>query len=71
MEETIEEARAAGELAGDTDVRQLAFEVIAFLELANAESVLQNNSLGYGKAARAILGRLRATATEGARLPVL
>ncbi|MEV6058308.1 TetR/AcrR family transcriptional regulator, partial [Streptomyces sp. NPDC052107] len=68
---TIEEARAAGELAADTDVRQLAFEVIAFLELANAESVLQNNSLGYAKAARAILARLRTAATESATLPVL
>ncbi|MEW9512018.1 MULTISPECIES: TetR/AcrR family transcriptional regulator [Streptomyces] len=71
VEETIEEARAAGELADDTDVRQLAFEVIAFLELANAESVLQNNSLGYAKAARAILARLRTAATESATLPVL
>ncbi|CAM5392866.1 TetR family transcriptional regulator [Streptomyces badius] len=57
VEETIEEARSAGELAGDTDVCQLAFEVIALLELANAESVLQNNNLGYDKAARAILSR--------------
>ncbi|MFE2291407.1 TetR/AcrR family transcriptional regulator [Streptomyces sp. NPDC059452] len=71
VEETIEEARATGELAGDTDVRQLAFEVIAFLELANAESVLQNNSLGYAKATRAIQARLRAAATEGTTLPAL
>ncbi|MGW1297285.1 TetR/AcrR family transcriptional regulator [Streptomyces sp. NPDC002533] len=71
VEETIEEARAAGELAGDTDVCQLAFEVIALLELANAESVLQNNNLGYDKAARAILARLRSAATDPGPLPAL
>ncbi|WNF30390.1 TetR/AcrR family transcriptional regulator [Streptomyces sp. C11-1] len=69
VEQTIDEARAAGELAPDTDVRQLAFEVIAFLELANAESVLQNNNLGYDKAARSILGRLRRAATDPTLLP--
>ncbi|GGP46478.1 MULTISPECIES: TetR/AcrR family transcriptional regulator [Streptomyces] len=69
VEETIEEARAAGELAGDTDVCQLAFEVIALLELSNAESVLQNNNLGYDKAARAILSRLRSAATGPGLLP--
>lgn len=69
VEQTVEEARAAGELAPDTDVCQLAFEIIAFLELANAESVLQNNALGYDKAARAILSRLRAAATDTSLLP--
>lgn len=48
---------------------QLAFELIALLELANAESVLQNNNLGYDKAARAILARLRTAATDPAPLP--
>ncbi|MFJ9624496.1 TetR/AcrR family transcriptional regulator [Streptomyces sp. NPDC101181] len=69
VEQTIDEARAAGELAADTDAGQLAFEIIAFLELANAESVLQNSSLGYEKAARSVLGRLRAAATDPALLP--
>ncbi len=44
--------------------------MIALLELSNAESVLQNNNLGYDKAARAILSRLRAAATDPARLPL-
>ncbi|WP_326680469.1 TetR/AcrR family transcriptional regulator [Streptomyces sp. NBC_01237] len=69
VEQTVEEARVLGELAEDTDVSQLAFEIIAFLELANAESVLHDNTIGYTKAARAILGRLRACATNGAPLP--
>jgi AcrR family transcriptional regulator len=69
VEETVEEARVRGELPGDTDVSQLAFELIAFMELANAESVLHNNALGYTKAARAILGRLRVCALDDSMLP--
>ncbi|MEE1737849.1 TetR/AcrR family transcriptional regulator [Streptomyces sp. BE147] len=69
VEQTVEEARALGELAEDTDVSQLAFEIIAFLELANAESVLHDNTIGYTKAARAILGRLRSCATDASVLP--
>ncbi|MEU8709663.1 TetR/AcrR family transcriptional regulator [Streptomyces sp. NPDC048565] len=69
VEETIEEARVRGELVADADVSQLAFELIAFMELANAESVLHNNNPGYTKAARAILGRLHAVATDPSELP--
>ncbi|MFE6041846.1 TetR/AcrR family transcriptional regulator [Streptomyces sp. NPDC056452] len=69
VEETIDEARVRGELAEDTDVSQLAFELIAFMELANAESVLHNNTPGYTKAARAILARLRGAATDVSLLP--
>ena len=39
------------------------------MELANAESVLHDNALGYAKAARAILGRLAAAATDASALP--
>lgn len=39
------------------------------MELANAESVLHNNSPGYTKAARAILGRLHTVATDPSALP--
>ncbi|MFD9502223.1 TetR/AcrR family transcriptional regulator [Streptomyces sp. NPDC060035] len=69
VEETIDEARVRGELAEDTDVSQLAFELIAFMELANAESVLHSNTPGYTKAARAILARLRLAATDVSLLP--
>ncbi|WP_406407881.1 TetR/AcrR family transcriptional regulator [Streptomyces halstedii] len=69
VEETLEEARVRGELAADTDISQLAFELIAFMELANAESVLHDNAPGYTKATRAILGRLRAVATDPVALP--
>ncbi|AEN13293.1 MULTISPECIES: TetR/AcrR family transcriptional regulator [unclassified Streptomyces] len=69
VEETLEEARVRGELAADTDVSQLAFELIAFMELANAESVLHDNAPGYAKATKAILGRLRGVVTDPALLP--
>ncbi|MFF1462885.1 TetR/AcrR family transcriptional regulator [Streptomyces sp. NPDC058330] len=69
VEETLEEARVRGELAADTDVSQLAFELIAFMELANAESVLHDNAPGYTKATTAILGRLRGVVTDPALLP--
>lgn len=41
------------------------------MELANAESVLHSNNPGYTKAARAILGRLHAAATDPSTLPAI
>jgi AcrR family transcriptional regulator len=69
VELTIEGAREAGEVDQDTDVPQLAFELMAFLEAANAESVLRDDATSYTKAARAILSRLRAVATDPSLLP--
>lgn len=56
----IEEADAAGDLHRGTDPDQLAFEVIALLEAANAVSVLQGGDESYGRASTAILRLLRA-----------
>jgi AcrR family transcriptional regulator len=69
VEQTIEGACTEGELAPDTDVPQLAFEITAFLEAANAESVLHDDHTSYAKAAKAILNRLRAIATDPSLLP--
>ncbi|MFF8595300.1 TetR/AcrR family transcriptional regulator [Streptomyces sp. NPDC015220] len=69
MEQAIEDAKQAGEARADTDVPQLAFEVIALLEMANAESVLHDNFTCYTRAADGILGRLRSAATDPALLP--
>ena len=69
VERTIEEARAAGEVAPDTDVPQLAFELVAFLETANAESVLRDDPSSYAKAAKAIHSRLRWAATGPPLVP--
>ncbi|MER6340774.1 TetR/AcrR family transcriptional regulator [Streptomyces tendae] len=69
VEQTALEARQAGEIAEGTDVSQLAFELVALLEMANAESVLHNEFTSYDKAGRAILDRLRAVATDVSSLP--
>ncbi|MYR93787.1 MULTISPECIES: TetR/AcrR family transcriptional regulator [unclassified Streptomyces] len=69
VEETVRGARAAGELAEETDVPQLAFEIAALLELANAESVLHDEFGSYDKAAKGIHQRLRAAATDPVLLP--
>ncbi|MFD5285913.1 TetR family transcriptional regulator C-terminal domain-containing protein [Streptomyces rubrogriseus] len=45
VEQTALEARQAGEIAEGTDVSQLAFELVALLEMANAESVLHTKAL--------------------------
>ncbi|MGV9593101.1 TetR/AcrR family transcriptional regulator [Streptomyces tendae] len=69
VEQTALEARQTGEIAEGTDVSQLAFELVALLEMANAESVLHNEFTSYDKAGRAILDRLRAVATDVSSLP--
>ncbi|MEV6229604.1 hypothetical protein AB0L88_17240 [Saccharopolyspora shandongensis] len=39
-EQVSRDARQSGEMAADAEVPQLVFELAAFLDLANAESVL-------------------------------
>ncbi|MGW0771291.1 TetR family transcriptional regulator C-terminal domain-containing protein [Streptomyces sp. NPDC002676] len=43
MVATIGEAKEVGEVRTDTDSAQLAFELVALLEMASAESVLHGN----------------------------
>ncbi|MDQ0939474.1 AcrR family transcriptional regulator [Streptomyces sp. V1I1] len=69
VERTIEEARLTGGLDAELDVPQLAFEIIALMEAANAESVLHDDDSAYDKAGRGILSRLRAAATDPAEVP--
>ncbi|WP_107055953.1 TetR/AcrR family transcriptional regulator [Streptomyces griseus] len=69
LERTAREAQLAGELADDADLPQLVFELVAFLELANAESVLHDDFTCYDKAAKAVLNRLRAHTTDPSLLP--
>ena len=61
--------RDAGEVHADIDIPQLAFELVALLEMANSESVLHANFTCYARAAERILNRLRAVATEPSLLP--
>jgi AcrR family transcriptional regulator len=49
-----------GELAPGTDAEQLVFEVNAFLERADSESVLRGDAGAYDRAAGAIAGSLAA-----------
>ncbi|GAB2452281.1 TetR/AcrR family transcriptional regulator [Streptomyces incanus] len=69
LEQTVQEAKDAGEVEQDTDVPLLVFELVALLELANAESVMHNEFTSYDKAARVILNRLRDVATDPSLLP--
>ncbi|WP_344534899.1 TetR/AcrR family transcriptional regulator [Streptomyces albiaxialis] len=69
VEETVREGQAAGEIDAGTDAAQLGFELLAFLEMANAESVLHDESGSYDRAATALLTRLRAATTDPSLLP--
>ncbi|MFD5147371.1 TetR/AcrR family transcriptional regulator [Streptomyces sp. NPDC058401] len=70
----LDEARLAGGFrepaAVDAEaVEQLAFEIMAMMELANAHSVLHEETTAYDRAARGILARLRAAAAAPEELP--
>lgn len=71
VEQAIEEARAGGQINDGVDTSQLAFELIALLETANAESVLHDDDDAYRKATIGILRRLHASAATAAPLPAL
>ncbi|MET9530916.1 MULTISPECIES: TetR/AcrR family transcriptional regulator [unclassified Streptomyces] len=69
MEKTALESQQAGEVDAGADIPQLVFEIVALLEMANAESVLHNEFTSYDKAAKAILNRLRTVVTDPSLLP--
>ncbi|MET9958615.1 TetR/AcrR family transcriptional regulator [Streptomyces sp. NPDC006326] len=72
MERLLNEARLHGAFragAGPEDVPQLAFEIIALMELANAHSLLHEDPVAYERAARGILHRLRSVASAADDLP--
>ncbi|GAA2133785.1 TetR/AcrR family transcriptional regulator [Kitasatospora kazusensis] len=70
VEGMLEIARAVGEINSDTDVAQVAFELISFMEAANAGSLLHDEPVApYRRASRAILHRLRTVATDPTLLP--
>ncbi|MFD4629303.1 TetR/AcrR family transcriptional regulator [Streptomyces sp. NPDC058284] len=71
VERCLGEARDTGELRADTDVAQLAFELVALMETANAHSVLHGAPDAYRRAGTGITTRLRAAATDAALVPRL
>lgn len=74
VERLLDEARLADgfreSAAADAEaVEQLAFEITAMMELANAHSVLHEDTTAYDRAARGILARLRAATAAPEELP--
>ncbi|MCM1967258.1 TetR/AcrR family transcriptional regulator [Streptomyces sp. NPDC002812] len=74
VERLLDEARLADGFrdaaAADAEaVEQLAFEIMAMMELANAHSVLHEDTTAYDRAARGILARLRAATAAPEELP--
>ncbi|MFG2121309.1 TetR/AcrR family transcriptional regulator [Streptomyces sp. NPDC048710] len=69
VERTIEEGREAGELRADTDVAQLAFELEALMERANALSVLHDEEIAYRRARVGMARRLRDAAVGEVPVP--
>ncbi|HEY4897817.1 MAG TPA: TetR/AcrR family transcriptional regulator [Solirubrobacteraceae bacterium] len=60
LEQAIGDAQSDGEIDRDEDPLQLAFELNAFLLLANAQFVISRQSLSVERARRAVEGRLAA-----------
>lgn len=72
VERVVDEARLAGGFRdgfGAEDVSQLAFEIIALMELANSRSLLHEDAVAYERAGRGVLDRLRAVAVAPGELP--
>ncbi|MCI3241765.1 TetR/AcrR family transcriptional regulator [Streptomyces spinosisporus] len=64
VERTIAEARDAGELHADLDVPQLAFELVALMEMANGVAVLHGEETAYRRARTGIAARLRSVTVD-------
>jgi AcrR family transcriptional regulator len=71
VERCAEEARDLGELRQDTDVPQLAFELIALMEMANAQSVMHGEQGVYQRARVGIAARLACLVTDARLTPRL
>ena len=66
---TVHDAREIGDIAEATDPDQLAFELIALMETANALSLLHEDPTAYRRADTAVRARLDAAAISPAALP--
>lgn len=69
IQDFLQSALAAGELREDADLGQLTFELVSFLEYANAMSLLHDDEEPYARARRAILLLLRSEAVDESLLP--
>jgi AcrR family transcriptional regulator len=68
-ENTLEDARALGQLDPGTDSQQLAFELEAFYQAGNGDALLYDDATAYDRARRAALDRLRAACPDPDLLP--
>ncbi|MCX5424422.1 TetR/AcrR family transcriptional regulator [Streptomyces sp. NBC_00078] len=69
VERAIAGACDAGELRADTDVPQLAFELVALMETANMVSVLHDEESAYRRARVGVAARLRSAAVAPGSVP--
>jgi AcrR family transcriptional regulator len=58
QQQLIHEAQSTGEIRGDLDPAQLAFELDAFARAANCQAVLFDDNTAYDQAASAIMVRI-------------
>lgn len=71
FESQLRFAVVAGELAADTDVERLAFELLALTDAANTRSLLGDGDRPYRFAADAVRERLLASGADAERLAPL
>lgn len=71
VEHQLRLAARAGELAGDVDVDQLAFELLAHVAAANSRSLLMNDTRPYEQAAAAMRRALLQAGAAPDRLAAL
>ncbi|GAA1970766.1 TetR/AcrR family transcriptional regulator [Kitasatospora viridis] len=65
VHELLERARELGEVRPEVDLGQLSFELISFMETANANSLMYDSEQPYQRARTAIRQLLAAAATSG------
>lgn len=66
---TVRDAQQLGEVRGDIDAVQIAFELDALVGAANSAALLLDDERSYDMARTAIRDRLRAVATDSATVP--
>jgi AcrR family transcriptional regulator len=67
--ELLEDAKSLGELASETDTRQLFFEIDALVTRAILDVLMHGETVAFRRARAGILHRLRAVATTPSMLP--
>ena len=69
MEGALRQAQEAGEIDPDEDPALLAFELDAFMKMANSVTLLRGGKTGLEQARRAIRARLDRARNDAAAVP--